>query len=133
MKRLFRRQVNGFTLLEMLVVMVIIGLLASLVAPRLFGKVDASKVQTAKSQIKMLKSALGILQLDVGQFPPPDQGLKWLVEAPQADNLKRNWKGPYVDGYQFRVPGQDGQPFSVVSLGSDNREGGEGQAADIVD
>jgi general secretion pathway protein G len=143
MKRLFPRQANGFTLLEMLVVMVIIGLLASLVAPRLFGKVDASKVQTAKSQIKMLKSALGILQLDIGQFPPPDQGLKWLVEAPQADNLKRNWKGPYVDGklpldpwgnpYQFRVPGQDGQPFSVVSLGSDNREGGEGQAVDIVD
>jgi general secretion pathway protein G len=134
---------RGFTLLEMLVVMVIIGLMASLVGPRLFGKVDASKVQTAKTQIKMLKSALGILQLDIGQFPPADQGLKWLVDSPQDDKLKPNWKGPYVDGklpldpwgntYQFRVPGQNGQPFSVLSFGGDGREGGEGQAADIMD
>jgi general secretion pathway protein G len=143
MKRPCSLRQRGFTLLEILVVMVIIGLMASLVGPRLFGKVDASKVQTAKTQIKMLKSALGILQLDIGQFPPADQGLKWLVEAPQDDKLKPNWKGPYVDGklpsdpwgnaYQFRVPGLDGQPFSLASLGSDGREGGEGQAADIVD
>jgi general secretion pathway protein G len=143
MKTSLRRAPLGFTLLEMLVVMVIIGLLAGLVGPRLFGKVDASKVQTAKTQIKMLKSALNIMQLDIGQFPPVDQGLKWLVEPPQAENLRPLWKGPYVDGklpldpwgnaYQYRAPGVDRQPFSVLSLGSDGREGGEGQAADIVD
>jgi general secretion pathway protein G len=143
MKSFGRRAEHGFTLLEMLVVMVIIGLLAGLVGPRLFGKVDASKVQTAKTQIKMLKSALNIMQLDVGQLPPADQGLKWLVEPPQLESAKTTWKGPYVDGklpldpwgnaYQYRVPGAERQPFSVLSLGSDGREGGEGQAADIVD
>lgn len=143
MKNLTRRSGRGFTLLEMLVVMVIIGLLAGLVGPRLFGKVDASKVQTARTQIKMLKSALGILQLDIGQFPPAEQGLKWLAEAPAAEALKATWKGPYIDGklppdpwgnaYLYRVPGQAGQPFSIISTGSDGREGGEGQAADIVD
>jgi general secretion pathway protein G len=134
---------GGFTLLEMLVVMVIIGLLAGLVGPRLFGKVDSSKVQTAKTQIKMLKSALGILHLDVGVFPPAEQGLKWLTEAPSAEPQRGLWKGPYVDGklpmdpwgnvYVFRTPGVDGQPFSIISLGSDGREGGEGLAADISD
>jgi general secretion pathway protein G len=143
MKSPCRHPQRGFTLLEMLVVMVIIGLLAGLVGPRLFGKVDASKVQTAKTQIKMLKSALNIMQLDLGQYPAADQGLKLLVEPPQLESLKSAWKGPYVDGklpldpwgnqYQYRLPGLDRQPFSVLSFGSDGREGGEGQAADIVD
>jgi len=135
--------VAGFTLLEMLVVMVIIGLLAGLVGPRLFGKVDASKVQTAKTQMKMLKSAIGIMQLDVGNLPPADQGLKWLVEAPANEPARAQWKGPYIDGrlpldpwgnaYVFRIPGANGQPFELMSMGSDGREGGEGLAADIAD
>jgi len=134
---------RGFTLIEMLVVMVIIGLLAGLVGPRLFGKVDASKVQTAKTQIKMLKSAVGILQLDIGSIPPADGGLTWLTTAPPAEPQRGNWKGPYIDGrlpldpwgnaYLYRVPGSNGQPYDVMSLGADGREGGEGQAADIVD
>jgi general secretion pathway protein G len=136
----FTRQA-GFTLLEMLVVMVIIGLLAGLVGPRLFGKVDSSKVETARTQIKMLKSALGIMQLDVGVMPPPEVGLKWLVEAPANEPARSRWKGPYVDGampldpwgnpYVYSVPGPGGQPFGILSYGADGREGGEQLNADI--
>lgn len=136
-----RRAAQGFTLLEMLVVMVIIGLLAGLVGPRIFGKVDSSKVQTAQTQIKMLESGLNIMRLDVGQVPPPDQGLQWLVNAPADPALAPLWKGPYIDGslpmdpwnnpYQFKVPGVNGKAYSVFSLGADGKEGGEGLAADI--
>lgn len=132
----------GFTLLEMLVVMVIIGLLAGLVGPRLFGKVDSSKVETARTQIKMLKSALGIMQLDIGVMPPQEAGLKWLVEQPAAEPARARWKGPYVDGalpadpwgnpYVYLVPGPGGQPFGIRSNGADGREGGEGLNADIA-
>ncbi len=125
----------------MLVVMVIIGLLAGLVGPRMFGKVDSSKVQTAQTQIKMLRSAVGILHLDVGTTPPPDQGLKWLVEAPAEEPLRSQWKGPYIDGklpvdpwgnpFVYRVPGLNGQPFSIISYGLDGKEGGDGLAADL--
>ncbi len=133
---------RGFTLLEMLIVMVIIGLLAGLVGPRLFGKVDTSKVQTAKTQIKMLKSAVGILQLDIGQVPTQAQGLKLLTDAPSEEPQRTAWKGPYIDGklpmdpwgnpFVYKVPGEAGQPFSITSLGADGREGGEGLNADIV-
>lgn len=131
----------GFTLLEMLVVMVIIGLLAGLVGPRIFGKVDSSKVQTAQTQIKMLESALNIMRLDVGQTPPQDQGLQWLVAAPQDPSLQSLWKGPYIEGsvpadpwgnpYQYKTPGVDNKAFSVYSFGADGKAGGEGLNADI--
>lgn len=135
------RRPRGFTLLEMLIVMVIIGLLAGLVGPRLFGKVDSSKVQTAATQIKMLRSAVGILQLDLGAIPTPEQGLKLLAEPPADEALRKQWKGPYIDGqvpldpwghaYLYKVPGAHGQPFSITSLGADGREGGEGINADV--
>lgn len=138
----YRRHLHrGFTLLEMLIVMVIIGLLAGLVGPRLFGKVDTSKVQTAKTQIKMLKSAIGILQLDVSGVPSADQGLKLLTEAPVNEPQRSQWKGPYIDGklpldpwgnpFIYKVPGEAGQPFSISSLGADGKEGGEGLNADV--
>lgn len=134
-------QSSGFTLLEMLVVMVIIGLLAGLVGPRIFGKVDSSKVQTAQTQIKMLESALNIMRLDVGQVPPPEQGLQWLLTAPLDPNLQPLWKGPYIEGaipldpwsnpYQYKVPGIDNKPYSVYSFGADGKPGGDGLNADI--
>lgn len=133
---------KGFTLLEMLVVMVIIGLLAGLVGPRIFGKVDSSKVQTAQTQMKMLKSAIGVMNLDVSGTPKPEELLRWLVEAPQAEPMRSQWKGPYIDGglpvdpwgqpYVVKMPGLNGQPFSIVSYGADGREGGEGLNADLV-
>lgn len=136
------RRGRGFTLLEMLVVMVIIGLLASLIGPRIFGKVDSSKIQTAQTQAKMLKSAIAIMQLDIGGTPPADQGLRWLVERPTVEPQASQWKGPYLDGalpddpwghpYVLKVPGVGGQPYSVISYGPDGKEGGEGAGADIV-
>lgn len=136
-----RGAIKGFTLLEMLVVMVIIGMLAGLIGPRIFGKVDSSKVQTAQTQIKMLESALNIMRLDVGQVPPPEQGLQWLINSPMDPSLAPLWKGPYIEGllpvdpwnnpYQYKVPGINGKSFSVYSLGSDGKEGGAELAADI--
>lgn len=138
-----RRLANhyGFTLIEMLVVMVIIGLLAGLVGPRIFGKVDTSKVQTTKVQIKMLESSLQIMRLDIGTLPDGETSMQWLVRAPEDANTKALWKGPYLDGqvprdawnnpYQIVTPGPEGQPFVVMSMGADGRPGGEGLNADI--
>lgn len=131
----------GFTLLEMLVVLVIIGLLAGLVAPRLFSRLDASKVQVADTQVKMLRSAVMTMQLDIGRIPTADEGLV-LLSAPPTDAREATlWRGPYLDGkmpvdpwghaYQYAVPGADSQPFALYSLGSDGRPGGTGDAADI--
>jgi general secretion pathway protein G len=133
---------RGFTLLEMLVVMVIIGLLAGLVGPRIFGKVDNSKAQTAQVQIKMIESGLQIMRLDIGEIPASETALKWLVTAPEDANVAALWKGPYMDSqlpvdpwnnpYKITVPGLNGKPFSVVSYGADGQPGGEGLNADIA-
>jgi len=132
---------RGFTLLEMLVVLVIIGLIAGLVGPRLFAKVDSSKVQTAGVQIKLLRGAIESMRLDLGAYPTAEQGLDLLVTAPTDAKLRERWKGPYLDEavpadpwgnpYQYRIPGEDGRPFSIVSLGADGKPGGEGNDADI--
>ncbi|MGR8934458.1 MAG: type II secretion system major pseudopilin GspG [Gammaproteobacteria bacterium] len=132
---------QGFTLLEMLVVLVIIGLLAGLVGPRLFTKVDSSKVETAKTQIKMLKGTLETLRLDINRFPTTAEGMDMLYNAPKDPQLKAKWQGPYLDEavpldpwdnpYQYSVPGKDGQPFALYSFGADGQPGGEGFAEDI--
>lgn len=137
-----RQQRNiGFTLIEMLVVLVIIGLLAGLVGPKLFTKVDSSKVQTAQTQIKMLKGALETLRLDIGTFPSEADGLAILNQPPTDEKLKAKWKGPYLDEalpldpwgnpYQYSLPGSNGQPFALYSFGADGKKGGEGNDADI--
>jgi general secretion pathway protein G len=136
------RQLSGFTLLEMLVVLVIIGLLASLVGPKLFTKVDSSKVQTAQTQIKMLKGSLETLRLDLNRFPTAEEGLSILNSPPTSDEkAKLRWHGPYMDdkippdpwgtAYQYSVPGSDGQPFALYSLGADGKRGGEGIDTDL--
>jgi len=132
---------SGFTLIEMLVVLVIIGLLAGLVGPKLFSKVDSSKVQTAQTQVKMLKGALETLRLDIGTFPSTEDGLAILNEPPKDERLRAKWKGPYLDEalpndpwgnpYQYSVPGANGQPFALYSFGADGKKGGEGNDADI--
>lgn len=137
-----RTKQSGFTLLEMLVVMVIIGLLAGLVGPRIFGKVDNSKVQTAQVQIKMIESGLQIMRLDIGEIPANESALKWLVSTPEDPNIAPLWKGPYMDSqipvdpwnhpYKVTVPGLNGKPFSVMSFGADGQAGGEGLNADIT-
>src|SRR4051812_47907348 len=86
----------GFTLLEMLVVLVIIGLLAGLVGPQLMSRVDTSKVTAADTQVRMLKSALDTMRLDIGRYPTKDEGLPMLVEQPKDERAARKWQGPYL-------------------------------------
>lgn len=131
----------GFTLIEMLVVMVIIGLLVGLIGPRLFTRVDDSKIKAAQVQIKMLKGALETLRLDIGRFPTTEEGLDLLFQPPSDERLRLLWRGPYLDEqvpldpwgspYQYGVPGRDGQPFALYSLGADGKRGGDGVNADI--
>ena len=130
---------RGFSLIELMVVLVIMGLLAGLVGPRLFGKVDASKVKTSETQIKMLKGALQTYRLDMGTYPTTAQGLAALQRAP-GDSSKY-WQGPYMDDelpmdawntpYQYQAPLNTDQGFALFSFGADGQRGGEGNDADI--
>jgi general secretion pathway protein G len=134
-------KISGFTLIEMLVVMVLIGLLAGLVGPKLFGRVDSSKAQTAAAQVKMFKGALETYRLDVGRFPTQAEGLNALNQAPTDEIAKARWRGPYLDQdlpvdpwgvpYVYSLPGANGQPFALYSLGGDGKRGGEGGDADV--
>ena len=136
-----KKSSQGFTLIEMLVVLVIIGMLAGLVGPKLFTRVDTSKVQTAKTQVKMFKSTLETLRLDIGRFPTEAEGLALLSTPPGDEKLKTRWRGPYLDDelpqdpwgnpYQYSLPGSGGQPFALYSLGADGKRGGENFDADV--
>ncbi|MBD9369579.1 type II secretion system major pseudopilin GspG [Xanthomonas sp. XNM01] len=131
----------GFTLLEMLVVLVIIGLIASLVGPRLFSRVDSSKVQVAETQVRLLRGAIETFRLEVGRIPTTDEGLAVLYTAPADERAKARWRGPYLDEavpadpwgnpYRYSTPGRDGLPFAIYSLGADGEPGGEGINADV--
>ena len=129
----------GFTLIELMVVLVILGLLAGLVGPRLFGRIDRSKVQTAETQVKMLRGALQAFRLDLGRYPTTAEGLAALVRpSPEAADF---WRGPYLDDevpadpwrtpYRYQYPADNLQGFALYSLGADSKDGGEGINADI--
>lgn len=132
---------NGFTLLELLVVLVILGLLAGLVGPRLFGKADTAKVQTAETQVQMLKSGLLTYRLDVGKFPTERDGLNALNNPPSDDRSRSMWDGPYLSDnlpmdpwgvpYQYKPSSAHPQGFILFSYGADGKQGGEGIDADI--
>lgn len=129
---------RGFTLLELLVVMVIIGLLAGYVGPKFFGQIGKSEVKAAKAQIDALQKSLDQYRLDIGHYPSTEQGLAALVSKP-GDEPK--WAGPYLSkalpkdpwghDYQYRSPGEHGE-YDLLSYGRDGRPGGEGEDADIV-
>lgn len=128
----------GFTLVEMLVVLVIIGLIMGLVGPRVLNYLTEARVKAARLQIEAFSSALDLYYLDVGRYPSESEGLDALAHRPSGSEV---WNGPYVKGgavpadpwghvYIYRAPA-DRAPYEIVSLGSDGHEGGTGNAADI--
>jgi general secretion pathway protein G len=129
---------KGFTLLELLVVMVIIGMLAGFVAPKYFSQVGKSEIRTAQAQVESLKRALDQYRLDVGRYPTSEQGLSALVSRPSGD---KKWSGPYLEKavppdpwgntYSYKAPGEHGE-FDLVSFGKDGKPGGANEDADIV-
>ncbi len=139
-KNLASKQI-GFTLLEMIVVLVIIGLIAGLVGPSLFRQGDKAKVQTAMTQVKMLRGAVLTMKLDVGRLPTDEEGLSILVKKPADDRIAPYWTGPYVDGsvpldpwnnaYVYSAAPSEFEPFSLYSLGADGEPGGEGDNQEI--
>ncbi|MDD5391051.1 MAG: type II secretion system major pseudopilin GspG [Gallionellaceae bacterium] len=128
----------GFTLLELLVVLVILGLLVSYVAPRYFAQVGKSEVKVARAQIKALEDALDQYRLDVGHYPASQSGLAALDAQPSGES---RWQGPYLrkavpndpwgHPYQYRAPGEHGE-YDLWSFGRDGQAGGNGEDADIV-
>ncbi len=131
----------GFTLLEMIVVLVIIGLIMGLVGPRLFGQADRAKVQTADTQVRMLRGAVQTMRLDIGRFPTQEEGLNLLVQPPSDPRISGRWQGPYLDEnvpldpwgnpFQYSPTPSGSQTFSLYSFGADGQRGGEGHDADI--
>ena len=126
--------------MELLVVLVIIGLLAGLVAPKFLKRAEDADVKAAQAQIVHFKGALETMRLDVGRFPSAAEGLNMLVQTPTDARLAAKWKGPYMDeipldpwgnAYQYSVPGPRGQPFALYSFGADGKRGGEGNDADV--
>lgn len=142
MKNKSRRKIaidcRGFSLIEMLVVLMIIGLLAALVGPKLFGKVGKARRQAAKAQITMLGTALDAFRLDVGRYPETGEGLQALRTAPGGIEA---WDGPYLDkeipkdpwknDYVYFCPGEHGE-YDLMSYGADGSQGGEKDNKDIV-
>jgi general secretion pathway protein G len=130
---------KGFTLLELLVVMVIIGLLVGYVGPRYFGQLSKSEVKAAKAQIDAFKKALDVYRLDTGAYPDQASGLLALVVAPQSNT---QWQGPYLQKdipndpwghpYVYRIPGEK-REYELISLGADGQPGGVDEHADIVE
>jgi general secretion pathway protein G len=137
------RQVRGFTLLELLVVVMIIGILGTIVALNVAKEPGRARVTAARAQLGIFRQALQIYQMDQGAYPTQEQGLRALCERPVIPPLPIRYKeGGYLESrnlpkdpwnrdYIYLVPGPDGAPFEIVSYGADGEIGGEGEAADI--
>jgi len=141
--RTIRCRPGGFTLLEVLVVIIVLGILAALVGPRIIGRVGEAQTTAAKTQIEMLSVALDSYRLDNGYYPTTQQGLAALRTMPTTSPAPHNWRGPYLRRdvpldpwdrpYMYASPGEHNPTsFDLISLGRDGRPGGEGDDADIT-
>jgi len=138
MKKRQNNKRSAFTLVELLVVIVIIALLSSLVAPKFFGKLDDAKVKTAYTQMQMLSTALDAFRLDVGRYPTSSEGLEILWVK---DSDLKNWNGAYLpkkveedswgNPYTYKYPGSNKNDYDLFSYGADGKEGGNDDSADI--
>lgn len=135
-----RTQKNGFTLIEVMVVIVILGILAALVVPRVMNRPDEARILKAKQDMRTLEGALNLYRLDNYDYPSTDQGLEALVQKPTTSPEPRHWKkGGYIDrlpkdpwgeAYQYLKPGEHGD-VDIYTLGADRQPGGDGNDADI--
>ena len=131
---------HGFTLIEIMVVVVIIGLLAAVIVPNLMGNVDQARISKARQDIQAIETALTMFRLDNARYPTTDQGLRALVQQPTDPSI-RNWRpggyvkkpsrDPWGNEYQYVYPGTHGGEYDLYSLGADNQPGGEGLDADV--
>ena len=130
---------RGFTLVELLVVLVVLGLLIGIVAPRAIGYLGGARTDTARIQMQTFAAALDLYRLDMRQYPTSDAGLKALVSAPPG---AARWRGPYLNKtelpldpwdnpYLYQSPGPGDAPYRILSLGADGKEGGDDEDADI--
>ncbi len=134
---------KGFTLIEIMVVVIILGLLAGLVLPRILGQEEKAKVEAAKVQIRALEDALDAFKLDNGFYPSTEQGLDALIKKPEAGRIPAKWrdggylkparipKDPWGKDFVYLCPGNENREYDIVSYGADNEPGGEGNNADI--
>jgi general secretion pathway protein G len=136
------RRRSGFTLLELVVVIIVLGLLAGLVAPQIIGRLSDAKSTTARTQIELLSVALDGYRLDNGAYPTTDQGLAALRDKPTRPPVPSNWRGPYLRkavpldpwgrAYLYKAPGEkNAGAFDLESLGRDGKVGGDGEDADV--
>ncbi len=134
---------TGFTLIELMVVIVILGILATFLVPKILNRPEQARVAKAKNDIRAIESALKLFKLDNGFYPTTEQGLKALITKPDIEPIPKNYhEGGYLDynsepldpwghKYIYRSPGEGGREYEIISLGADGKEGGEGYDRDI--
>ncbi len=138
-----KRKNAGFTLIEIMVVVVILGILGTFLVPKIINRPDEARLTKVRNDIKAIESALKLYKIDNGFYPTTEQGLQALIEKPDREPIPRNWKkGGYLDSeqppkdawgndYVYRSPGSEDRDYEIISYGADGKEGGEEMNADI--